>query len=145
MSKFNFKSQPCTSREQSKRLLALGIKKETADCGHFYGRIEHEEYEDWETIILDDYGWESHWDVTDEDIPAWSLYRLTEMMPMTMEDRICHELWDLNITPELVIYRNQQEPSEYIEQFSGQGVYNNIIDCIECLIKEGYFNEEYLG
>lgn len=46
MSKFNFNSKPCTSREQSKRLLALGIKKETADCGHFYGRQEHELYED---------------------------------------------------------------------------------------------------
>lgn len=29
--KFNFKSQICTSREQSERLLALGLKKETAD------------------------------------------------------------------------------------------------------------------
>ena len=31
MSEFNFKSQICTSREQSERLLALGLKKETAD------------------------------------------------------------------------------------------------------------------
>ena len=31
MSEFNFKSQICTSREQSEKLLALGLKKETAD------------------------------------------------------------------------------------------------------------------
>ena len=29
--KFNFKSQTCTDRNQSERLLALGLKKETAD------------------------------------------------------------------------------------------------------------------
>ena len=29
--KFNFKSSVCSSREQSDRLLALGLKKETAD------------------------------------------------------------------------------------------------------------------
>lgn len=32
MSQFNFKSQICTSRSQSEQLLALGLKKETADC-----------------------------------------------------------------------------------------------------------------
>ena len=35
MSEFNFNSQVCTTREQSERLLALGLKKETADMlGH---------------------------------------------------------------------------------------------------------------
>ena len=34
MSEFNFKSQICTSREQSERLLALGLKKEPADMCH---------------------------------------------------------------------------------------------------------------
>ena len=34
--KFNFKSSICTSREQSGRLLALGLKKETADCCYYY-------------------------------------------------------------------------------------------------------------
>ena len=29
--KFNFNSQICTTKEQSERLLALGLKKETAD------------------------------------------------------------------------------------------------------------------
>ena len=27
-----FNSQICTTREQSERLIALGLKKETADC-----------------------------------------------------------------------------------------------------------------
>lgn len=34
---FNFKSQICTTREQSERLIALGLKKETADCCYYDG------------------------------------------------------------------------------------------------------------
>jgi hypothetical protein len=38
--KFNFNSQVCTSRSQSEKLLALGLKKETADMRGVEG-IEH--------------------------------------------------------------------------------------------------------
>ena len=63
--KFNFKSSVCTSREQSERLLALGLKKETADMHH----------------------WESEGKIytyvgqmgDPNGIPAWSLHRLIEM------------------------------------------------------------------
>lgn len=30
-----FNSQICTTKEQSERLLALGLKKETADCYYY--------------------------------------------------------------------------------------------------------------
>lgn len=81
-----------------------------------------------------------------EDIfPAWSLHRLIEMMPMSLaEDKRYHEYWDLNVTPIAVIYRNQDEEDKWIGECMGRGMYNNIIDCIEWLIKEGYFNKEYL-
>lgn len=57
-----FNSQVCTSVEQSKRLLAMGLKPETADC---YNREE-------------DYGY-SNWigkPSLHSDVPAWSLHRL---------------------------------------------------------------------
>jgi hypothetical protein len=38
--KFNFNSQVCTDKNQSERLLALGLKKETADMRGVEG-IEH--------------------------------------------------------------------------------------------------------
>lgn len=64
----NFKSQICTSREQSERLLSLGLKKETADmkwlgCSDENGDIYH---------LLSDVP--HHFRST--DIPAWSLHRL---------------------------------------------------------------------
>ena len=62
-----FNSQICTSREQSERLLALGLKKETADMG--WVLLDNGEYVlgIGESCYL--------------DIPAWSLHRLIEMMP----------------------------------------------------------------
>lgn len=64
----NFKSQICTTREQSERLTALGLKKETADMHH--------------------YRWsEGYWDIqacpprgdSSSFIPAWTLHRLWEL------------------------------------------------------------------
>lgn len=110
-----FKSQICTSVEESKRLLELGLKKETADCGHFYGRPEHEEYKTWETVILDD-NWQSDWDVTDEEIPAWSLARLLE-----------------------ILYEDSMECMIFFPN-----PYEEIIADIERVIEQGYFNKDYL-
>lgn len=71
--KFNFKSQICTSREQSERLLGLGLKKETADMFYDYckDRIGYTWYLVPKPATLGD----------KRSIPAWSLHRLIEMMP----------------------------------------------------------------
>ena len=67
MGNFEFKSQVATTREQSERLLALGLKKETADCAlHFDcvdidGEVHHMAYEIGHKCC---------------GIPAWSLHRL---------------------------------------------------------------------
>lgn len=66
-----FKSQICTTREQSEKLLALGLKKETADMWHY----------------KDEYGWRCspYIEIWDEEAylefgtPAWSLHRLLMM------------------------------------------------------------------
>jgi hypothetical protein len=64
--KFNFKSQVCTSSIQSERLLSLGLKKETADCCYYYYDGEYL------IAFAEDAKYPS-------DIPAWSLHRLIEM------------------------------------------------------------------
>ena len=61
--KFNFKSQICTDKVQSERLLALGLKKETADCCYYYYDGEYL------IAFAEDAKYPS-------DIPAWSLHRL---------------------------------------------------------------------
>ena len=63
MNSFNFKSSVCTSREQSERLLALGLKAETADCCYYYYDGEYL------IAFAEDAKYPS-------DIPAQSLHRL---------------------------------------------------------------------
>lgn len=62
---FNFKSQICTTREQSERLIALGLKKETADMA-----IEQDPETTYEAYYI------SAYPPSKRGIPAWSLHRL---------------------------------------------------------------------
>ena len=120
--KFNFKSQICTSREQSERLLALGLKKETADMRGVEG-IEH------------------------TPTYAWSLHRLIEMMPEEIDaypinsDDDVKETYYLSFNKWLVNYKCD---NVYKECHGSINLFSNIISMYEWLIKEGYFNKEYL-
>lgn len=114
---FNFKSQICTDKNQSERLLALGLKKETADMKYpgtreYYGGVLTEGVSSLPIIIdtEDD-------EVTEWDIPAWSLHRLIEMY---VERYISCSVNLKDLT------------------------YDWIINEIEIHIKEGDFNKEYL-
>ena len=75
--KFNFNSQICTTREQSERLLALGLKKETADCALL-------PLTDKVTSVLVK---PSTNDIKNT-IPAWSLGRLLEIMRMKASSQV---------------------------------------------------------
>lgn len=129
MSEFNFNSQVCTSRSQSERLLALGLKPETADMCWTKG-FDESYYLTIETYYFDD------------DIPAWSLHRLIEMMPSKVE-------FPLSGMPKDFYFEIHNGLVRYYNGYvccvmEGGGYYKGIIDCIEWLIKEGYFNKEYL-
>jgi hypothetical protein len=72
---FNFTSQICTTEEQSKRLLALGLKAETADMSY---RIN---YFDLDGISLECIHTLEPDPPLNNDryIPAWSFHRLLEL------------------------------------------------------------------
>lgn len=146
-----FNSQVCTTKIQSERLLALGLKKETADMTlqttldvcyttPFQEAIEY--FED------------RHLPPHPTILPAWSLHRLIEMMPKQVKTPKPAYGWhgeDLafRIDDDLCIRYEDWgiENEEY--RFCGKGFYNsnlydNIIECIDWLITEGYFNKEYL-
>ena len=65
MEKIEFKSQICTTREQSERLLALGLKRETADMHWCYHSVTATSY-----VVTHPYDGIGDW------LPAWSLHRL---------------------------------------------------------------------
>ena len=126
--KFNFNSQVCTSLSQSERLLALGLKKETADMC-YYRYAEHS----WSLVANPPRGDKDYY------LPAWSLHRLCDMMPKC-----------------IAIDGDSAYPLQITKRYDGQWVvgyqgwydavgdlYDNIIFMYQMLISEGYIDEEF--
>lgn len=121
-----FNSQTCTTKEQSERLLALGLKKETADMCINPSRELVYPFSYSEALTLyDNYGLGKIME-TDLLLPAWSLHRLLLLLPTEYT-------YDIDF---------QRIMQDFI--FRSQDMYDEVISCIETLSKEGYFCEEYL-
>lgn len=103
-------------------MLALGLKKVTVDCVvssiGSKDRLIHTE----EPI----YVMESLNNKRIPNYPAWSLHRLLCLLPTEY-------IADIDF---------QQVMQDFV--FRSQDMYDEVISCIETLIKEGYFNKEYL-
>lgn len=122
MKTFEFKSQICTSRSQSKRLLELGLKKETADMVHY----KSTSMKVWGALATP---------FTTECVgckcyyPAWSLHRLIFLIPR-----------EINIDGFKFPLRSDAikrlEDADYM--------YERLIGIIERVIEQGYFNKDYL-
>lgn len=125
MNELKFNSQICTTKEQSQRLLELGLKPETADMHISNVSAKGISYTDKWQIGTTSYKEVMHFwnkkglkfgDIAWEIIPAWSLHRL-----------LC------------LLY-----PREDVYLIMPSTAYNDIIDDIENEIKCGGFNKEYL-
>lgn len=80
-----FKSQICTTKEQSEKLLAAGLKKETADCALHYDFVgmDGEVY-----YLAYQIGHKC------SGIPAWSLHRLIEISDVSCFGFLRYTSWD---------------------------------------------------
>lgn len=110
-----FNSKPATSIEQSKKLLAFGLKRETADC--HYVNTSYTKKPKWEL----QFGVPNELFVKETPnryIPAWSMHRL-----------ICL-LFNSDCT--------------LAELFEDDDIYEILIYSIESRVEEGYFNKEFL-
>lgn len=137
--KFNFKSQPTTSIEQSNRLLSLGLKKETADCYLF--EYDKEKYkviaESWSGLIADEKHYSQYKDVC---FPAWSLDRLRELIPENIFTGVRNQ-WHRVMYNGILTY---EEGDDSLVIFREANIYDRCISCIEWLIKEGILDKDYL-
>jgi len=126
MKNFEFKSQVATSVEQSKRLLELGLKKETADM-----TIHIKKDNSWYVTAEPFYEWEDDmntlpsWEEPELIIPAWSLHRLVEMINYPS---------NIDAIKELLAAKTM---------FNDR-LYDRVIDIIEYLISNNNFNKDYL-
>ena len=145
----NFKTQVCTTLEQSERLLELGLKKETADC-RWVGIVKDARGKDipkkkqvWfirasEDEVVMSCGFMRHC-----FIPAWSLHRLMELCPQAIHlDDYADTHYRLTVNPLKVIYI--RDDKQWLKQCDEGNTYDRMIDMIEWLIKNNYFNKEYL-
>ena len=145
MSKFNFKSAICTDRNQSERLLALGLKRETADMC-------------WQTTTLNGepitYPSQDVWMngsiITNNHFPAWSLHRILSLIPKEFKVNVipmCGRNYEMpiemHILPDLSIVYTDLSKEDY-KGFYYTNIYDSLISCIEWQIEQGYFNKEYL-
>lgn len=141
--KFNFTSQTCTTKEQSERLLALGLKNETADMKYpctteYYGGFLTEGLSSLPMIINteDD-------EVTEYDLPAWSLHRLKCLLPDKThygDGYLTVEIINENVYIVLVI----EDVEQRVIKYTKGNLYDNLISCINFFVKESLFNKEYL-
>ena len=142
-----FNSAICTSRVQSERLLALGLKKETADM-----TIHIKKDDGWYVTAEPFYEWEDDMNTipsleeTEPILPAWSLHRLWELLSKIKKYECEDELMypRISIEEDDVILVNPKSIWVRRNFCSPKGVYENIINCFELLIRKGYFNKDYL-
>ena len=115
------KTMVCTSIEQSNRLVELGINPKTADMGWFKAYSLREEiYKPY----IKGYKLENH----QSDIPAWSIYKLIEIISI-----------DVTIKNEFIVINNNTKMFN-----SSTNVYDNLIDVIEYLINDNKINTEFI-
>jgi hypothetical protein len=116
-----FKSQICTDIKQSRKLLELGLKKETADMWHY----------------KDEYGWRCspYIEIWDEEAylefgtPAWSLHRLIILLPV-------------EVTKNGYKFQLRKDVLSKIDDIDN--VYDEVIGVIQRVIEVDSFNKDYL-
>lgn len=120
-----FKSQICTTREQSNVLIDLGLDAVTADCKWVgcvkNNRGETVKYPCWRLCTATDEPIVALGFAEWKEIPAWSLHRLLELLP------------------------NQSLPACFTRIKNGMPAYESLLEEIIGLITKGSFNKAYLS
>lgn len=132
-----FTSQIATTPKQSKRLLELGLKPDTADCMYsvmtvsYNGYFLEEDKRHYNLCLFNQDEVQTVGFCKYEKISAWSLHRLIEMCNKT-QFGMTISIYNSEVTVD----------GDLFEVYDN--TYDNLISIIEWLIKKGHFNKEYL-
>jgi len=156
-------SQVSTNRLQSDRLISIGLLPQTADitltcCENYITKLGEQGhaksscrtyscYDKQEYLMVGDKLYSSRCCLTCSDKSSWSLSRLIELMPISIETDLAHG--DLFISHKDIAYFgfNNNEKLVYLfgyEMCDNENIFDVAIDMIEHLIKNGYMHKEYL-
>lgn len=108
-----FISQICTTKEQSERLLASGLRRETADCILVKNPFKINNYVMFPIVDIDE---TLENEMCDESIPAWSLHRLIELSGMGIIDTTTDNIYDKVIMYISCLIRYDSFNKDYLEQ-----------------------------
>ena len=143
MEKLKCPSQNCTTTKQLYRLLDLGLKANTADMCYVSIKDSY-------MLSGNSYELESKYEKIVSGlkcIPAWSLHRLMCLCPGLIVHHEYKNDMSLSVNQTGVYYEDCHSYSDkYTECFDRhENIYDNMIDCIEWLIHNKYFDIEYLN
>ena len=135
-----FKSQVCTTKEQSEKLLSLGLKKETADCFlEYFGRDNEGKHVWHPTIIVNNCRMPNY----ERDIPAWSIGRLWEILPKELV--IGPNVFLKFIDSEAYIgYEDSNAAGLTIRYFWYGDIYDRLITSFQWLAESGHIDSKYI-
>lgn len=145
----NFTSQICTTKEQSERLLALGLKKETADMSISTQSFDTDNGIKYSLIPYSECKYRIMYNI----IPAWSLDRLLKMIPEWISYPTQYDSAPLRINKDSMYYlhrffdSNGDEDTSTVgdnEAIGSHNIYDYAVSVIGFLIREGHFCKEYL-
>lgn len=102
-----FNSQICTTKEQSERLLAFGVKKETADMHHY----QYTEGGRWNIEARPSIA-----GYNNRLIPAWSLHRLIVLSGMCIIEMTTDNFYDKVIQYIEFLIKCGDFNKEYLEE-----------------------------
>lgn len=141
-----FKSQIATTREQSEKLLALGLKPGTADM--YLEKCRLPEAGDYYLHTLNMNIDAEHWfssRINRDIIPAWSLSRLLEMMPKQIQqmNRPNADL-DINSDGQYWFVTYEELGYDLIHQELKHDLFDSVISMIAWLIDNGHVDKGYI-
>ena len=130
-----FKSQVGTSKEQSQRLIDLGVNTDTADLSRGYHDILYTfPYKETKHFLVKNKGTDriDNFNV----MPSWSVDRLIEMLNY----QVVYEGYKyepiIDVSGAAYVNVNTKDA---VVGWTNDNRYDDLIDCIEWLIKQGVF------
>lgn len=138
----NFTNKICTDKEQSDKLLSLSINPNTADM-FLDNEVDDNDSNYYQSKVIE--AWMDIETVPDMYVPAWSLSRLVDMMPVIkgISGKYFTAWLSRDEHGYKVSYKNCFDSAMLGTHYHDNAIGAHI-DMMEWTIREGYFSKEYL-
>ena len=143
-----FSTQVCTTCEQSERLLALGLKEETADMFHL--RVIGDSEDDFDRnnfAECTESVYDRHYYPREDVIPDWSFDRMFAMFPKDAHNEYGNLSfkWEYSNNKYHFYVLAKYAPMELLLKKHSNDLYELAISALEWLVKGDFIDKQYLN